>query len=98
MKLDSTNRCRRSPGSARCFNELGWASLRPLDSEDKDAIFQELFAPGVGANFNICRMPIGANDFSLDWYSYDEVPGDFALKRFRSPMTLGLSFHSLKTR
>jgi glucosylceramidase len=27
-------------------------------------------------------MPIGANDFSLDWYSYDETPGDFNLTHF----------------
>ncbi len=69
-------------GFGPCFNELGWTSLGALDSEDRDAIFQELFAPGVGANFSICRMPIGANDFSLDWYSYDEVPGDFDLEHF----------------
>ncbi|HEY5811896.1 MAG TPA: glycoside hydrolase family 30 beta sandwich domain-containing protein, partial [Terrimicrobiaceae bacterium] len=50
--------------------------------EDREAIFQELFAPGIGANFTTCRMPIGANDFSLDWYSYDEVPGDFSLEHF----------------
>lgn len=27
-------------------------------------------------------MPVGANDFSRDWYSYDETPGDFALQDF----------------
>ena len=27
-------------------------------------------------------MPIGANDFARDWYSYDEVDGDFALEHF----------------
>ena len=27
-------------------------------------------------------MPVGANDFSRDWYSYDETPGDFALATF----------------
>jgi glucosylceramidase len=69
-------------GFGPCFNELGWTSLGALDSEDRDAILQELFAPGVGANFSICRMPIGANDFSLDWYSYDEVPDDFDLEHF----------------
>src|ERR1700738_4989378 len=37
---------------------------------------------GFGANFNAWRMPVGANDFSVDWYSYDEVPGDFDLKCF----------------
>jgi glucosylceramidase len=69
-------------GFGACFNELGWTSLSALSDDDKEAILQELFAPGVGANFNICRMPVGANDFSRDWYSYDEVPGDFALENF----------------
>ena len=69
-------------GFGACFNELGWISLGALEDEDKDAIFRELFAPGVGANFNICRTPVGANDFSRDWYSYDETPADFALEHF----------------
>jgi O-glycosyl hydrolase len=47
-------------GFGPCFNELGWDSLSALDNEDKEAIFQELFAPGVGANFSICRMPSGS--------------------------------------
>jgi glucosylceramidase len=69
-------------GFGACFNELGWTSLCTLEPEDKDAIFRELFAPGVGANFCICRTPVGANDFSRDWYSYDETPDDFALEHF----------------
>jgi glucosylceramidase len=69
-------------GFGACFNELGWTSLSTLEDKDKDAIFRELFAPGVGLNFNICRMPVGANDFSRDWYSYDETPEDFALEHF----------------
>ena len=27
-------------------------------------------------------MPIGANDYSRDWYSLDETPGDFAMEHF----------------
>jgi len=69
-------------GFGACFNELGWTSLRLLSAGDRDSIFQELFAPGKGASFNICRMPVGANDFSRGWYSYDETPGDFALEHF----------------
>jgi glucosylceramidase len=69
-------------GFGACFNELGWTSLSALADEDREAIFRELFAPGVGLNFNICRMPVGANDFSRDWYSYDETPEDFALAHF----------------
>ena len=37
---------------------------------------------GGRGNFTLCRMPIGANDFARDWYSYDEVDGDFALEHF----------------
>ena len=44
-------------GFGACFNELGWTSLSALADEDREAIFRELFAPGVGLNFNICRCP-----------------------------------------
>ncbi|WDF79851.1 glycoside hydrolase family 30 beta sandwich domain-containing protein [Mucilaginibacter sp. KACC 22773] len=69
-------------GFGGCFNELGYTSLQLLSVKDRQAIMKELFAPGVGANFTICRMPVGANDFSLNWYSYDETEGDFELKDF----------------
>ncbi len=69
-------------GFGACFNELGWVALRALSASDRDAILRELFAPGVGASFRACRMPVGANDFSRDWYSYDETPDDFELRDF----------------
>ncbi|GAA4771050.1 glycoside hydrolase family 30 protein [Microbacterium gilvum] len=69
-------------GFGVCFNELGWRALSRLSADDRDGILHELFAPGVGTGFTLCRMPIGANDFSADWYSYDEEPGDLALEHF----------------
>lgn len=69
-------------GFGACFNELGWQALGLLTEPERSGILRELFAPGVGASFGICRMPIGANDFSRDWYSYDETPGDLALEHF----------------
>jgi len=69
-------------GFGACFNELGYISLSQLPENDKAAIMKELFEPGAGANFTICRMPVGANDFSLDWYSYNETEGDFEMKNF----------------
>jgi glucosylceramidase len=69
-------------GFGTCFNELGWTSLSTLSDADRETILKELFEPGTGANFTICRMPVAANDFSLDWYSYDETEGDFELKDF----------------
>lgn len=69
-------------GFGGCFNELGWTALSALPAAGREQVLRELFAPGVGASFTICRLPVGANDFSRDWYSYDETPGDFALKNF----------------
>jgi glucosylceramidase len=73
-------------GFGACFNELGWTSLQMLSEEDRESILKEMFAPnqgiGKGANFTLCRMPVGANDFSRGWYSYDEILDDFSLDHF----------------
>src|SRR5450631_1559307 len=69
-------------GFGTCFNEAGWISLSLLHDSDRENIFRELFAPGAGTDFTICRMPVAANDFSRDWYSYDEKDGDFEMKNF----------------
>src|SRR5215472_10669698 len=69
-------------GFGACFNELGWTSLEMLSEGDRESILQELFDPAAGARFTYCRIPIGANDFATDAYSYDETDGDFGLKNF----------------
>jgi glucosylceramidase len=80
--VDTAAKLQTIEGFGGCFNELGWIALQTLSQFDRDEIFKELFEPGVGASFNICRMPIGANDFSRDWYSYDETEGDFDMNNF----------------
>jgi glucosylceramidase len=69
-------------GFGACFNELGWTSLQALSEEDRNAVMRELFDPEAGARFTYCRMPVGANDFATEAYSYDETDGDFDLKHF----------------
>jgi len=69
-------------GFGACFNELGWTSLQQLSEGDREGVLRELFDPAAGARFTYCRMPIGANDFATEAYSYDETDGDFALKDF----------------
>ncbi len=82
LEVDLAQTFQTVEGFGACFNELGWTSLQQLRPADQESIFRELFAPGVGANFTLCRMPVGANDFSRDWYSYDETAGDLALEHF----------------
>lgn len=80
--IDTCNTRQVIEGFGTCFNELGWASLNKLDSLVRDSILYEMFAPGVGANFTVCRMPVAANDFAVDWYSYNEVENDFGMNCF----------------
>lgn len=68
-------------GFGTCFSELGAQALNKLPESEKSAILDELFGKD-GASFNYCRTPIGASDFSLDYYSYDDVDGDYEMKHF----------------
>lgn len=68
-------------GFGACFNEMGWDAISLLPRSDQDSIFAELFGD-AGLGLSLCRMPIGANDFARDWYSYDETEGDFDLRHF----------------
>lgn len=69
-------------GFGTAASELSWSSLSLLTQEQRDEIFRELFAPGVGASFEMVRTPMGASDFALEYYSYDDVDGDFGLEHF----------------
>ena len=69
-------------GFGGCFNELGWEALKAVKPDQREQILKELFDKSSGCNFSICRMPIGANDYSVDWYSLNETMGDFEMKNF----------------
>lgn len=80
--INTANVEQQIEGFGACFNELGWTSLSKLSPGDKESVIKELFEPNTGAGFTICRMPVAANDFSRDWYSYNEQEGDFEMKSF----------------
>jgi glucosylceramidase len=69
-------------GFGGCFNELGWIALMKLDDSKRQSIISELFHTETGCKFSICRMPIGANDYSSKWYSCNENENDFQMEKF----------------
>jgi glucosylceramidase len=70
-------------GFGVCFSELSHRALSKLSKDDYNAVMTELFTPGdEGANFTICRMPIGSSDFALKYYSFNDTPGDLAMEHF----------------
>ena len=68
-------------GFGGCFNEIAWDALGKVSEEDRTAFLDELFKEENCA-FRVGRVPVGANDFSLEWYSCDETDGDYELKHF----------------
>lgn len=82
ITIDTTKQEQKITGFGGCFNELGWDALAMVTPEEKQQILNDLFSQETGCKFNICRMPIGANDYAVDWYSYDETPEDFAMTNF----------------
>jgi len=81
ISLDPTQTFQTIDGFGGCFNELGWEALTAIPDDRREAALKELFSP-EGANFTLGRAPIGANDFSLGWYSFNETPGDYEMKDF----------------
>lgn len=68
-------------GFGGAFTEKGWQALSHLSPALRNKAVAALFSPEEAA-FNLCRTPIGANDISRKWYSYDEVDGDFDMAHF----------------
>ena len=68
-------------GFGGCFNELGMIALDKTNQKDREKIFEDLFGES-GLNLSFCRIPIGASDYALDWYSEDEHPDDYEMLFF----------------
>lgn len=68
-------------GFGGCFNEAGWVALGHASETDRTRVIEALFADS-GAAFNLARLPIGASDFALDYYSLADTPDDYELRHF----------------
>ncbi|WP_258104249.1 glycoside hydrolase family 30 beta sandwich domain-containing protein [Marinoscillum sp. MHG1-6] len=69
-------------GWGTSFNELGWDALNMLNPNEREEILANIFSPDGDLRYQIGRIPIGANDYARDWYSCNEVDGDFKMKHF----------------
>ncbi|KGE18695.1 glycoside hydrolase family 30 protein [Paenibacillus wynnii] len=69
-------------GFGGCFNELGFVALCKLPDQERAEVMHSLFHPEGEQRFSICRLPIGASDYALEWYSLNENDGDYAMEHF----------------
>lgn len=77
---ESENRVVEGFGS--CFNELGMKALNLLNETKRSEILDQLFLPEGDCRFNLCRLPIGASDYAIEWYSHNEHEDDFDMEQF----------------
>lgn len=68
-------------GIGGTFNELGWDALCSLDEKARTEVIKNLFSPQE-SNYTYCRIPIGASDFAMNFYSLNDVVDDFEMINF----------------
>jgi len=81
ITIETDTKMQQINGFGGCFNEIGWEALQALAPSEREKILKELFT-AEGANFSYCRIPMGANDYSLSYYSCNDVAEDFEMTNF----------------
>ncbi|XP_063229261.1 lysosomal acid glucosylceramidase-like isoform X2 [Bacillus rossius redtenbacheri] len=56
-------------------------NIKSLSAKAEENLMESYFGEG-GSQYTILRNPIGASDFSLEYYSFDDVKGDTTLNHF----------------
>ncbi|OXS77555.1 glycoside hydrolase family 30 protein [Domibacillus enclensis] len=69
-------------GFGGCFNELGYHAIQQLPEQEQQTVYEALFSPDGDCRFSICRLPIGASDYALEWYSHNETDDDIDMAHF----------------
>jgi glucosylceramidase len=82
IEVDAAQKGRVLEGFGGAFNEKGWAALSVLSPEAREEVLARIFKQGEGLGLNIGRVPIGASDYAMERYTYDEVAGDYAMAKF----------------
>jgi len=81
VTVDEKSKKQLWEGFGGTFNEAGWDALSVVSSEIPRAL-KLLFDETDGANLAYGRMPIGASDYAMDWYTLAETAGDYAMDHF----------------
>jgi glucosylceramidase len=80
LNVDKNTTYQRWDGFGGCFNEMGWDALSVVSDQVPNAI--NLLFGRDGANFAYGRVPMGASDYALGWYTLDDTSGDYAMASF----------------
>jgi glucosylceramidase len=82
LVVDQNTKYQKFTGFGGCFNEMGWDALSVLSADDVTKAMKLLFDANDGANFAYGRLPMGASDYSMSWYTLDDTAGDYTMDHF----------------
>lgn len=60
---------------ASLTDSSAWLIHEFLNASERQALLKDLFDPNEGIGLSYLRQPMGASDFRLQNYSYDDLPG-----------------------
>ncbi len=86
INLDDSKTYQQMDGfGASITDSSAWLIHNKLNSQERKDLMKKLFDPINGIGLSFLRQPMGASDFALNDYSYDDLPSgqtDPELKRF----------------
>jgi glucosylceramidase len=82
LNVDQNTKYQRFDGFGGAFNEMGWDALSVLPADQVTNAMKLLFDGQAGAGFLYGRVPIGASDYALSWYTLDDTAGDYTMSKF----------------
>lgn len=85
IEIDSENTKQTLSGFGGSFTDTSTYLLMELPEETRNDIMTKLFDDEEGIGLDLIRNPIGACDFSLEYYTYDDMPEgqeDYELEHF----------------
>ncbi|MDQ6634493.1 MAG: glycosyl hydrolase [Gemmatimonadota bacterium] len=77
LMVDTATTYQRMIGFGAAFTDASVYLMRQrMTPEQREALLQDLFGRTTGIGLSLARVTMGASDFSLRHYSYDDAPGD----------------------
>ena len=86
IDVDESARYQRMIGFGAAMSDASaYLIVHRMPAKDRDVLMRDLFGRDSGIGLSFIRIPMGASDFSLRHYSYDDMPApetDSALVHF----------------
>uniref|UniRef100_A0A7S3JYT7 Glycosyl hydrolase family 30 TIM-barrel domain-containing protein n=1 Tax=Aureoumbra lagunensis TaxID=44058 RepID=A0A7S3JYT7_9STRA len=82
IEIDGSKEYQRILGFGGAFTQAAASVWQKLDKKKQEDLIAAYFDPERGIGYTFGRVPINSCDFSPDTYSFDNVPGDYALNFF----------------